>query len=535
MLKALLKKQFLELSTFYFQNKKSGKNRSKAGIFGFTILMLLAFCLVGLLFYEVGAVLSIPLSGKGLDWLYFAIMGMLSIFLGVFGSVFNTYAGLYRSKDNELLLSMPIPPSKILFSRIVGVYVTGLLYECLVLVPALLAYWINAEASAVSIAFSVLQIFIIGFFILSLTCAFGWIVALISKKLKGKSFVTVVASLLFLAVYYFVYLQANKYIRMIVQHADKIGDTIKSGFYPIYLMGRAFTGEILPLLAVTAISALLAITAYLILSRTFVKFSTATGTTKKSVYKNQKLKSTDVKKALFLKELKRFTSCPTYMLNSGLGIFAMPVVAVFAIIKAETIREMIEIMVSENPLLYELLPVAAVGIICLMLAMNTLTAPSISLEGKNIWILQSLPINSADILKAKLKLHLVFNAPIAVLCSIIFGIIIESNILTILVMSIFSVGFVFLSAVAGLAINLKKPNIDWTNETVPIKQSISVLFTLFGGWLVVAIFGLLSAFAILFINMSIYIFAFAVLIIAVSLLIYKWIITKGAKIFTKLS
>ena len=30
MLKALLKKQFLELNSYYFQNRKTGKNRGKA-------------------------------------------------------------------------------------------------------------------------------------------------------------------------------------------------------------------------------------------------------------------------------------------------------------------------------------------------------------------------------------------------------------------------------------------------------------------------------------------------------------------------
>ena len=34
---------------------------------------------------------------------------MLAIVLGAFGSVFNTYSSLYLAKDNDLLLSMPIP------------------------------------------------------------------------------------------------------------------------------------------------------------------------------------------------------------------------------------------------------------------------------------------------------------------------------------------------------------------------------------------------------------------------------------------
>ena len=43
-----------------------------------------------------------------------ALMGLLAILLGAFGSVFNTYSGLYLSKDNDLLLSMPIPVRSIM-------------------------------------------------------------------------------------------------------------------------------------------------------------------------------------------------------------------------------------------------------------------------------------------------------------------------------------------------------------------------------------------------------------------------------------
>lgn len=52
--------------------------------------------------------------------MYFAMMGLLASFFGVFGSVFNTYAGLYLAKDNDLLLSMPIPIRTILCARLLG-------------------------------------------------------------------------------------------------------------------------------------------------------------------------------------------------------------------------------------------------------------------------------------------------------------------------------------------------------------------------------------------------------------------------------
>ena len=46
---------------------------------------------------------------KVLILIYVAVMSLIALMLGVFGSVFNTSAALYLPKDNDLLLSMPIP------------------------------------------------------------------------------------------------------------------------------------------------------------------------------------------------------------------------------------------------------------------------------------------------------------------------------------------------------------------------------------------------------------------------------------------
>ena len=43
--------------------------------------------------------------------------------------------------------------------------------------------------------------------------------------------------------------------------------------------------------------------------------------------------------------------------------------------------------------------------------MTTISAPSVSIEGKNLWIAQSLPVPAAEILKAKLTLHISILLP----------------------------------------------------------------------------------------------------------------------------
>ena len=86
-----------------------------------------------------------PLAAAGLDWLYFALMGGIAMLLGAFGSIFNTYAGLYLAKDNDLLLSLPIPVRSIILSRLLSVYLMGLLYSGVVTIPAAIVYLIKRD------------------------------------------------------------------------------------------------------------------------------------------------------------------------------------------------------------------------------------------------------------------------------------------------------------------------------------------------------------------------------------------------------
>ena len=90
MTKALLKKQLLEVFSWLYRDRKTGKNRSKGGIALYALLYLMLFGLLAAMFFAMAMMLCAPLAQAGLTWLYFALTGMVSIALGAFGSVFNT-------------------------------------------------------------------------------------------------------------------------------------------------------------------------------------------------------------------------------------------------------------------------------------------------------------------------------------------------------------------------------------------------------------------------------------------------------------
>ena len=114
MIRTLIKKQLFELNSSYFIDRKTGKRRSWGKAAGYITLFVVLILFLAVFFGGMALLLAQNMINSGMDWLFFAIMGLMALAMGVFGSVFNTYAGLYQGKDNDMLLSMPIPPAYIL-------------------------------------------------------------------------------------------------------------------------------------------------------------------------------------------------------------------------------------------------------------------------------------------------------------------------------------------------------------------------------------------------------------------------------------
>lgn len=531
MIKAIFKKQILESFSWLYYNKKNGKLRKKGGIIGFAVLYLIIFIMLGYVFYSAAKALCGPLCGLNFGWLYFVLMGFMAVSLGVFGSVFNTYSSLYLAKDNDLLLSMPIPTDKILLSRLTGVYLTGLMYELIVMIPAVIVWFIYGNANALGKINSIIVSLVLSVFILFLSCALGWVVAFISSKTKNKSLITMVLSLAFLAIYYSVYMRAYKILNSILLNAENIAHKVKNILYPFYHMGRAAEGNALSLLIFTVTVLIVFAVIYFLLSRSFLKLATSNKGTIKVKYKQKTVKQGSLNSALFRKELKRFTSSANYMLNCGIGIIFMLIGAGAMLIRGKVLAEaMKQIFYGNSGFVYLIIAAA----ICLVASMCDISAPSVSLEGKNIWIVQVLPVSPWQVILAKLRLHLAFTLPPVIVLTASTLLIFKPPVAYCLVVAFCVVAFSVMMAALGLFLNLLSPNLLWTDEVVPIKQSLSVMVSLFGGWAVVLALGILYLVLADTITPLLFLTAAGILFSVVAIVLYFWLKNKGARIFAYL-
>lgn len=529
MTRALFRKQMLEIFSWVYRDKKSGKRRSTRGIVRYALLYLLLFVFLGAIFYFAGSALCAPLLSAGMGWLYWCLMGLIAVFLGVFGSVFNTYSSLYRARDNDLLLSMPVPPSRILLARLSGVYAMGLLYELIVMIPALLARILAAPVRLAGVCFALLSMVMLSLIVLVLSAVLGWVIALVAGRLKRKNGITVLISLIFFAVYYYMCSHAYVVLQMLVQDAAGIGARMKAWVYPLYQMGLAAEGDALAMLIFAAMAGALLAVVWLVLERSFLRLATVNRGEARRVYREKRAKPRSVGAALLAKELRRFVGSANYMLNCGLGILFMPLAAIALIWKGELIRQ-----ITEQFLTAPQTALLAVAAVCMLTTMNDMTAPSVSLEGKNLWLARSLPVSPQQVLLAKLELHLILTLiPAAVLLAAVEWVL-RPSILYAVLMVVAVVLYVVLMGAVGLAANLRMPNLTWSSEIVPIKQSAAVAAALFGGWVLVAALGGVYVLLHGVFSPAAYLGALCLLLLAACALLLRWIRVHGARRFTEL-
>ena len=532
MLKVLLKKQMTEVFRGYFYNRKTNKARSKGN--RIVLFALFAFLMIGVLggtFTAVAIGVCFGLTSADAGWLYFALMSGIAVVLGAFGSVFNTYSGLYLPKDNDLLLSMPIPVRTIIISRLLNVYLLGAMYSGVVMLPTLIVYWVIAGATVQNVICGIVLFLIITAFVLILSCLLGWVVAKISLKLKNKSFAIVLIALVGIGVYYFVYFKAQEWIKDLVANAVVYGENIKGSAYGLYLFGRIGEGDLILTLIFAAATALLLALTIVILSRGFLKLATSTASVGRVKYRERNVKEKSAFGALLAKEFMRFKSSPNYMLNCGFGVLLLPVIGVFLLIKGADILALLSTAFGGRTDFAALLLCTA---LMLLSTANDMAAPAVSLEGKSLWIPQSMPVDAKTVLKAKTAMQLILTLIPMLFAVICAAIALQAPVAEKLLICVLPLIFAVFSAMLASYMGVMRPVMEWTTEIIPIKQSGAVAIAVFGGWGFVALFALPYILIGHLIGLVPYLLIWAAIYTAAAAVLYRQLVTKGAEAFSRL-
>lgn len=531
MFKTLVHKNILEVSASFFRDKKKGGKLSGKAMTGMIVLYVFVFLCLGGSFAAMASLFFLS-SEAETTWVAWTIMALLGVAMSTLINALTSYTQLYLARDNETLLSMPIKPSDIVKSRMVSVYLMGMLYLSMVWLPSIIVALVMHKITAIATIISLLMFFVLGFIVLSLTCIIGWIVALIATKFKNKKMMTAAISLLFIGLIYVFQFKSNEIFKNVAMDMVGTGENLKHAFYPLYLIGESVgeRGNILAFVATIAVAFVMMAIALALVSKSFRKMATAKQVGKKKEFRQTQIKTSKINYTLYNKEKKRFWNSTNWMLNAGFGALIMLILAAVLFIKADMIMEKINPVIAIVPEFKAYLPIAIASAIVMIESMTCTTVASISMEGKSLWMIQTLPIDPIKLLMSKHKFSCNMQGLPAIAIAVAANYAFKMDNKQFVQLLLFVFIFTYTSAMFGLMMNLKHSRFDWTSESTVIKQGMAVVATLFGGWLFAIVMGGLSFLLRNIISMDYYLYAVSVLMLAGYLLMFRWLKREGYRL-----
>lgn len=462
----------LILSSMFGKKKTSGIALSIFGLIGycFFVNMFAAPIVFGTM---------LALKGSSYEWIPISLVMGTAMFLCFIGSVFTAQQQIYESKDNQMLISMPIKPGQILLSRIFAIAIFNMIYALPFFTGSAIGYCIYS-VSIGPIQLIPLLILLISYvsmivFITMLTSLLAWGLSIIMSKITNKTLISTVLYMVFFAIYFYAVFNLDNLGEAIEKNADKLSSGIMTFARPIYYMGASVVEQNILFVAAFLVSLLIpAFLMYIVIKKSFFKILLHENKSKNKMLKHsdKDFNSHSAFIALLQKEIARFLRTPMYFLSYGTSIFFVAMMLAYLFIKKDKFEDVVELLSIYGVSSTKALPAIFSMLLYQFVSSGAvLTSASINMEGKNIWIIKSLPIKTIDIMLAKGLVPVIILLPIFEVESLLLIFLFKisgSAMILLLLMPIFTMIFF---SMFGLYINLNHFKLDWLSENEAFKRA----------------------------------------------------------------
>lgn len=469
-----------DMNLFKYQAGRDSSNVKK---------IVFPLILAGIFMYAIGTyyyVLAKELSNIGLTYIMLTIAMVVPTIFTLIEGIYKSQGVLFESRDNELLLALPIKKSKIIFVKLFKFLTFQYLYNLLFLLPAFILYIYFDNPKITFYFISIIMSFLLPIIPTIISSFIGFFIKGVSSSVKFKKAVQTVFTLIIFLSIFVLSFYSNTLLTKLIKNASSVNDIISKIFYPIgiyvNLIQKFDFIEFIKLLLINLIPLLLFV--YISSKYYFSIISKFKESTKKSSSKNIAFRKNSKLKSLLIKEIKKYFSTSVYVFNTLFGVIIMFVGVIALCINFEgTINTISSGQISNFDInsIIKILPSLFCAMIVIISSMSIITSSSISIEGKSFNITKSLPVDSEVILLSKILASDVILIPFFLLSDIIFFIRFNVSFLDIALILMVTFLIPTFAAIIGLFTNLKYPKMNASNDTEVIKQSMSpVVSMLFG-------------------------------------------------------
>lgn len=492
-------------------HSKDSKAKKNAFSYCFAILVM------GVVFAGYMAGISMALCSAGganaIIPLIFIVASTLVFILSVFGSgntIFNINA-----YEREIVL--PVKPTAIVVSRFIVLYIFEMLIAASVMVPGIIVYSLFAETSALFYVTTILGIILTPLIPLTIASILGTLVLAISSRLPHKNFASIILSIVFIVafvciVYPFIF--ANDITPDVIANISSVIIEFAETFYPVTsLFIQGVAGNLLSYLVFALLSIAIFFAFVAVVQWKFNAISRAlVATSAKHNYVMQNQSTTKPFKALYRMELKRYMSSRVYVVNTLTGYILMVIFAVaILVIGTEKISS-----IPFGAILLGAIPI----VLTYLCAITSTTASAISMEGKQWWITQSLPVTTKMVFDSKILVNLTIAVPFYLVSVIILRLAIPMHIVDFMILLLLPISVIIFMAVLGIYENARHPIFDWDLDTKVVKQSGATMITMLIGFALLAVISIAYAVVVFASVTPAILFAIVLVILILSAVIY---------------
>lgn len=480
------------------------KRRVAFGSLGLSLLLVL------MLFYT--SAFSLGLAASGLASTLPVLAMFLAALQGVVFTFFKANGVLFGFKDYDLIMSLPIPRSTVVASRIAALLCAA---EAMAIttIPMVVVYFIYQDPTPFAVTAFALGIILAPLVPTTLAALASFGITAITARFRHANIAYIIGAMVFLALVLIasvglsVFTQSSTDSQLVQSLSDvstSIQDVVTTAYPPAAWASRAVVeGSLVDFVLYTTAS--LGVTGlgiaamqryYLQINGALAAYGTTGGG--EAALKRSRTRARSPFWAIVFKEWRTLVGIPTYALNCLFGyFFVILVAAAISFLGLQTILTSGSINgVSLDPALASqgVAPTTLIipWIFAFCAIMCDSSVVSISLEGRSAWLMSTLPLPTKTVLGAKFASNaLPFAAALAI------GIVVmlasgTISLITALETATIAVGAFLLWIGVGLSLDVRRPNFTWMSAQDVVKRSAPIMACVMGGMLYSFSLGALS-------------------------------------------
>jgi len=439
--------------------------------------------MIGLLVYAFGVTASSSIFlnyeiGLGLQQvdqlsqLLFNLYSQLAS-LGFLFGFFQAQGYLFQYKDFDLLGTLPISQKVIIAAKLTMMLVFVYLFAMIMVLPTYGVWWYLSRPSIWQI-FLFLPMYLVTPIPMMLLGSFisYWIRKLTQRFIRANILQTIFSVLFIVSFASFSY-----------GFTQWVPTEVLVWFESVDVFGGWFVNSIsnfslIPFLGFMLVHGLILYGFIWLMSQPLLTMNQQRTLAPKVEYKKTPLKTMSVYRHLVMKEWHRFIGTSIYFINTGFGLIMLLAATLVALFFPFLVNE-----VNAALSLVGIHPIWLVfGVVGFSLSTVYTPAVSLSLEGKNLATLKTLPIRALTIFQAKVAFNLWLTLPVIFLTTMVAFIIFSLSLIESILLLAMLILFAILLSIFFLYLNLFFPRFDFHHEVEVVKQSLAALLAVFGGF-----------------------------------------------------